>query len=219
MYDSKRIPFYTSMLMKKNPVFKNFYYSIRNNNFSPLMNNKNNTIKYNFNKIKSSSVSPKNIKLSINKSLKKNNNINNNTIKRNTNRNLLNVKNFSQNNSFRFNNKNSIKQNNSFNIKLINQNNILINKNLLNNIEKYSFISNSTKNNNNNSFNNNILFLKKKNSELKNEISKYKIKIKLMEDKINDLKIYLENQKINKNIKNETIQTLTNSSFENQNEN
>ena len=40
-----------------------------------------------------------------------------------------------------------------------------------------------------------------------------------MEDKIKDLKIYLENQKINKNIKNETIQTLTNSSFENKNEN
>ena len=41
----------------------------------------------------------------------------------------------------------------------------------------------------------------------------------LIEDKINALKIYLENQKINKNIKNETIQTLTNSSFENKNEN
>ena len=40
-----------------------------------------------------------------------------------------------------------------------------------------------------------------------------------MEDKINDLKIYLENQKINKNIKNETIQTLTISSLENKNEN
>ena len=218
MYDSKRIPFYTSMLMKKNPVFKNFYYSIRNNNFSPLINNKNNIIKYNFSKIKSSSVSPKNIKLNINKSLNKTNN----STKRNSNRKLLNIKNFSQNNSLCFNNKNSLKENNSFNIKLINKNNIIINKNLLNNIEKYS---NSTKNYNKNynSFNNNnnnIIFLRKKNNELKKEISKYKIKIKLMQDKINDLKNYLEKQKqSNENIKNETIQTLTISSYENKKEN
>ena len=41
-----------------------------------------------------------------------------------------------------------------------------------------------------------------------------------MQDKINDLKNYLEKQKLsNENIKNETIQTLTISSYENKNEN